>query len=547
MLLLFALILASCQQPSEFELTNQFDPESPNFRLQPPIGFTASVSTANVFTLSWFPGKFDRAHSQLRYIRGVDTTMILDEVISATSVSYDDVAINATPFHFELRTLVGDTATAWLKTPVFRYELAPITNVSVAGRDDGIDLSWTQAQVAAFSVYTSGAERRIHVPVKHSELYRSVDGGLFELIDTTLTQAYKHEFEPELGVRYRYLIRSFAETLQRESSASTALRLDEQWQSAVLSQSLFRELKSINHETGELLFASFNNNRLEGFNLNTMQHTFSVNLKESFNVPPNHSYGYVTVVNGLGDEVMIGEGYRMHSYNKVTGAKRLVTELDPKYIIQGIYNDPATEKLVIVAVHVKVPVAEEPPEVYDVFVLDLNTDQVVSIYSDIYGYQLSFPEISTWDSKLIFHFHHLQVLEYTSLVDYGVETYAIADNYWRGPTILSSENNETAVVMVHNIAGFSVHQKSHQSTLKHVEFGRILRLHYDRTNQWLYLWYTGKTRIVDIADDYNVIKTYDSQIVRPDGFLWDGRVFQIPAQNPRLTEHMLNRVWLSGN
>ncbi len=546
--LIIVLAIASCQQPSEFELTNPFDPESPELKFQSPTGFVSNVAPNNLFGFSWNPGKFAGSRAQIKYICGADTTLILDEVMKSSQHFFNGVHINAIPFHFEFRTLVGDTASPWLKTPLYRYELAPITNLSVSGREYGIDISWAQAQVAEFTVYTSGAERRIRVPVKHSELYRSVDGGLFELIDTAPTQSYKHEFEPELGVRYRYLIRSFADTLQLESSVSTALRLDEQLQTIVRFPSQLIEFRSMNPSTGLMLFANVSHNTLSGFNLNTMQYQFSVTLNQAVDFAPYLTYASVVTAEGLDSEIFVAYRYRIHSYNRSNAAKRVIANLEPKYVIEAIYHDPQTRKLVVRAFFFDNTNPDQSEMYRAVFVLDLQSDQVVNIYGDMLAHELFFEEISTFDSSVIIHFPLRSKMEITSLDNLNVEPYASSGNYWMGPIIRSPDNNEPAVVMVHNFEGFVVQQKSIRSARKHPEFGKVMALRYDETNQLLYLDYApGITRIIDIQDDYRLINTINSRLVHFDTFFWKGRNLRIDGAPPLLREIVINRIWLSGN
>lgn len=547
MLLLFALILASCQQPSEFELTNQFDPESPNFRLQPPIGFTASVSTANVFTLSWFPGKFDRAHSQLRYIRGVDTTMILDEVISATSVSYDDVAINATPFHFELRTLVGDTATAWLKTPVFRYELAPITNVFVAGRDDGIDVSWTQAQVGVLTVYNSGSERRIRVPVVHSEVYRSADNGQFELIDTILTQSYKHVFEPEPGVRYRYKVTASAYGMTQESAITIPLRQEYQWESKTLYNTLNYTVPFyVDHSSGELPYFFNGDYSIIIYNLNSGQRTFSKPISEMIDF--DHSpYGLFFTFRGQ-NEFLIGLRNRVYSYNRLTGEKRLVVTLDPTYQIQGLSFDIKTDKLIIETFYPFIENDDMTDKLKAIFVFDMRSNQLHLVLDEIPSYRFRLLETSYPDSKLHARSAFTNDMWIVSLETLAIEYVTVSSNYWMGPIIWSAEHNESAIVQIHADAGFRVERNSEMTPRMLIEYGRIQEVFYDGINQLLYVgFYSGKTVIVDIEDDYRIDKIIDSLPYRSGRFIWNGKLYDPEISNRRMLELQIRTVWLNGN
>jgi hypothetical protein len=64
----------------------------------------------------------------------------------------------------------------------------------------------------------------IRVPTSEWTVFKSVENGPFEPIAITTTKTYFDEFTPELGVRYRYKVRTRTDSLSVESAVSTVLR-----------------------------------------------------------------------------------------------------------------------------------------------------------------------------------------------------------------------------------------------------------------------------------------------------------------------------------
>ena len=548
LLLLIPLALATCQRPTEFEATNRNDPESPNLQSEAPPFFNVSVGSNNSFGLSWRSGRFDGARIQVDMVIENVYIRVYDDFAPGNSITIPGRPAHSLPFRFSVRYVLGDTVGPWSWSKMHRYVLPGITSPIVSGQPTGIRFSWTQASVNTYQAFNLSSDViGIRVPNSEWTVLKSADDGPFEPIAITTTKTYLDEFFPEAGVRYRYKVRTRADSLTLESTVTTALRQVVQTQTVVGATLPSSELQEVDSTNDRILMVSTSSNTLAAFNLASMQTLFSVSLNQAVSFAPFLTYAEPRAAFGAENDVYVAYRHQVHSYNSATQSKRVVAALDPKYVIEAIYYDPSTHKLVIRAFYFQSTGVDQSETMRAAFVLDLSTDQVIQIYGDMLSHLLFFEEISTLDSSVMVHFPLRSTLEITSLETMSVESFASSGNYWMGPIFESPEDGETAIFMVHNFDGLVVQQKGQRSARKLAEFGKIQWIRYDDTMKRLYLWNTATTLVVDVAQEFRVITTHPGQFVQPEAFFWNGRLFLIRATDRKLVETVVSNVWLSGS
>jgi hypothetical protein len=545
-IILIVAMFVGCQKPSDFELTNTNDPESPDFVLSPATAFSAVFIYVGEFRLTWSGGASNRAEVDIIRISGADTLQMFNDVPTGNEFIYVPEDFPSSPFRFAFRMTVNDTSSAWRFSNTFRYQITNPIFQTLVGSDSGIRMTWSRQAPGIFS--SSGIHpTTIFLPNDTVTVEKSVNGGSYELMATSTDSLSFFDADvPALADVVRYRLRGHFKGSMSTTVLSDPIRIDyTMTETSVIPLNHEHYLQDVDQQNGFALFSDFSTIALRVADLE--REAIHAVLDVGSAIPECATCGWWPKATfGDENEVFFSYGHRIHRWNPSTGDIDLVTELGNDGEIHQMVYDKASKNLI--AILVRNDVASK-----SIHQIDVPTG-VTSLLVNYVG-QSSEPWIvrSPQDEFVFvitgtFNGSVQDVLYIPLSEPENHTTFTIIGEL--GTPVFDSALNEVVMLFPHQTAG--LWRRRMNGTIQQFlsEFGKVNDVYHKTSTDELYLQRTANRIVVlDPANGYALKRSLTSttQIKTYEHFDWNGRLFRSESSLINIREFTEPTVWFRGN
>lgn len=227
-LVVILLILVGCGKPTDFELVNRHDPESPNFVFDPATDFLVYIAPSEDFRFRWGGGTSNRSVVELIRIVGADTLFLYNDIPETSEMDIAIPEIVHGPFEFKMRMSLNEHVSNWLRSYTFRYiMIKPDIYINLQS-EGSITVSWDR-KTAGIRQWIWPTNADYMLPNKVIVLDKSVNGGDYQTIGSFETaSSYVDTLLPAAGETLRYRITGFYQDTTAGPTESALITLPAQ-------------------------------------------------------------------------------------------------------------------------------------------------------------------------------------------------------------------------------------------------------------------------------------------------------------------------------
>ncbi len=227
-LIIVLLTMVNCQKPSDFELVNRHDPESPNYILDPATFFSVFLIQGNTFRFRWEGGTANRSYVELIRITGTDTLFLYNDIHESTEIDFHLPERQNSPFTFKMRMSMNGQVSNWLKSYTFGYVMnKPTIHVQMIP-EGSITVSWDR-NTPNHMIESRDGIGIILLPNSTIVLDKSVNGAEYQTLGSFETiNSYVDSQLPAAGETIRYRVTGFYQDATAGPTESAIITLPAQ-------------------------------------------------------------------------------------------------------------------------------------------------------------------------------------------------------------------------------------------------------------------------------------------------------------------------------